>query len=237
MDSELSFEQRLAAVEQRIVSACARCGRSRDAVTMVAVAKKFGPESVSEAAACGVGVLGENRVQEALHKIPLCPGQLEWHMVGHLQRNKVRDAVRLFRMIHSVDSVRLLDAINEASQSEGVVMPVCVQVNVAGESSKFGLEPDALPALLEHAGSAMHVDVVGLMTMPPFAEDPEDVRPYFARLRELRDRARAQSGFGLPGLSMGMSHDFEIAIEEGATWVRLGTVLFGRRPPVLKAGD
>jgi len=237
MELAESFKERLAAVERRIEAACARCGRSRDDVTLVAVAKKFGPEAVSEAAACGVDVIGENRVQEARHKIPLCPGQLEWHMVGHLQRNKVREAVRLFGMIHSVDSIRLLDAINEASESEGIVMPVCVQVNVAGEASKFGLEPGALPALLEHAASAMNVDVVGLMTMPPFAEDPEDVRPFFARLRELRDRAREETGFDLPGLSMGMSHDFEVAIEEGATWIRLGTVLFGRRPVVLNPGN
>ena len=192
--------------------------------------------AVSEAAACGVDVFGENRIQEARHKIPLCPGQIEWHMVGHLQRNKVREAVRLFGMIHSVDSIRLLDAVNEAAGDEGVTMPVCVQVNVAGEASKFGLAPVELPALLEHAASAMNVDVVGLMTMPPFAEDPEDVRPFFVRLRELRDSARDETGFDLPGLSMGMSHDFEVAIEEGATWIRLGTVLFGRRPVARKGG-
>jgi PLP dependent protein len=232
-----SFEGRLAAVEERIASACSRCGRPRDGVTLVAVSKKFGPDAVSEAADCGVGVFGENRVQEARHKVPLCPGQLEWHMVGHLQRNKVREAVRLFGMIHSVDSIRLLDAVNEAAADEGVTMPVCVQVNVAGESSKFGLDPAGLPALLEHAASVMNVDVVGLMTMPPFAEEPEDVRPFFARLRELRDRAREETGFDLPGLSMGMSHDFEVAVEEGATWIRLGTVLFGRRPAARKVGD
>ncbi len=205
-------------------------------MTLVAVSKKFGPDTVSEAAACGVDVFGENRIQEARHKIPLCPGQIEWHMVGHLQRNKVREAVRLFGMIHSVDSIRLLDAVNEAAGDEGVTMPVCVQVNVAGEASKFGLAPVELPALLEHAASAMNVDVVGLMTMPPFAEDPEDVRPFFVRLRELRDSARDETGFDLPGLSMGMSHDFEVAIEEGATWIRLGTVLFGRRPVARKGG-
>jgi pyridoxal phosphate enzyme (YggS family) len=174
-------------------------------------------------------VFGENRVQEARQKIPQCPGHLEWHMVGHLQTNKVSHAVRLFSMIHSVDSPRLLEAVDRACETAGRVLPVCLEVNVSGERSKFGLKPGEVPAVLERSTRLLNVDVVGLMTIPPFTEDPGDARPFFRRLREQRDVWRAQSGFSLDQLSMGMSHDFEVAIEEGATWIRLGTVLFGRR--------
>jgi pyridoxal phosphate enzyme (YggS family) len=201
------------------------------------VAKTFGPDEVREAAECGLTVLGESRVQEAKQKIPLCPGHLEWHMVGHVQRNKVRDVVQLFGMIHSVDSLKLLETINGACQTAGRVMPVCLEVNVSGERSKFGLPPDEAPAILQQCGSLVNVEIVGLMTIPPFTEEPEGARPFLRRLRELRDEWATSGGFPLRELSMGMSHDFEIAVEEGATWIRVGTLLFGDRPKKAAEGQ
>jgi len=227
----MSFAERLAEVRERVASACARAGRDVGEVTILPVGKTHGPPKIAEAAEAGVAVIGENRVQEALQKIPMCPWHLEWHMIGHLQRNKARHAVRLFTMIHSVDSPRLLETVDMACREEGKTMPVCLEVNVSGESAKFGLAPREVPPMLDRCGSLMNVDVVGLMTMPPFTEDPEDARPVFQRLRELRDVWREQSGFALDELSMGMSHDFEVAIEAGATWIRLGSVLFGARSP------
>jgi len=224
-----TFAYRLQSVRKRVDAACARVKRDPGEVSIVAVAKTFGAAEVTEAAESGLTIIGENRVQEAKQKSPLCPGYLEWHMVGHLQRNKARDAVRLFRMIHSVDSQRLLVAINSACEAAGVVMPVCLEVNVSGESSKFGLEPREVPELIEQCGSLMNVDVIGLMTIPPFTEDAEGARPYFRRLRELRDEWHDTCGVLLKDLSIGMSKDFEVGVEEGATWIRLGTVLFGER--------
>lgn len=221
--------QRLEQVEARICAACERAGRERDEISLLAVSKTFGPERVREAVDAGLLLFGENRVQEAKQKIPLCPGHVKWHMIGHLQRNKVRDAVRLFEMIHAVDSVRLLETVEEASAQAGRTLPVCLEVNVSGESSKYGMSPGDLPDVLEQSTRMMHVDVVGLMTMPPFTEEAEGARPCFTALRELRDACRERQGFELPELSMGMSHDFEVAIEEGATWIRLGSLLFGRR--------
>lgn len=225
-----NLADRLNGIRERIHRACERSRRRGDEVKLLPVSKKVAPEVISEAAACGLSVFGESRVQEARQKIPLCPGRLSWHMVGHLQTNKVRDAVGLFRMIHSVDSEKLLRCIDRAVGASGMPMPVCIEVNVSGEGRKFGVDPASMPGVLKAANELMHVDVVGLMTMPPLTRDPEDARPYFRRLRELRDAWRDESGFELPELSMGMSHDFEIAIEEGATWVRLGTILFGKRP-------
>jgi len=221
--------ERLAAVQARIAEACGRVGRDTEEVQLLAAAKKRTPEEVDEAAGAGVMTVGENRVQEAREKIPLCSGRLEWHMIGHLQSNKVREAVRLFSMIHSVDSAKLLAAIDSACGATGKTMPVCLEVNVSGESSKFGLVPGDVPALLEMSSGLMNVDVVGLMTMPPFTPDPEGARPYFRKLREFRDKWRDATGMMLGDLSIGMSNDFEVAVEEGATWIRLGTLLFGDR--------
>ena len=224
-----SIENRLNQVKTRIRDACRRAGRDPDEVHLLVVSKTHGPEKIREAADCGLTVFGENRVQEAKQKIPDCPGHLSWHMVGHLQTNKARYASRLFQMIHSVDSLKLLTAINTACGTNGVVMPVCLEVNVSGESTKFGLAPESVPEVLSAANGLMHVDVVGLMTIPPISEDHEEARPYFKKLREFRDKWRDQTGFMLSELSMGMSHDFEIAIEEGATWIRLGTMILGKR--------
>ena len=224
-----SIAERVERIRERIQSACARAHRADDSVRLLAVTKKQPPERVREALEAGVTVFGENRVQEAKAKISMCPGQAIWHMIGHLQTNKVRDTVRMFQMIHSVDSLKLLEAIDEAGESTGRVMPVLLEVNVSGEASKFGLAPDAVPAVLESANRLQRVQVAGLMTIPPPADEPEKIRPHFARLRTLRDAWRAGTGSGLDELSMGMSGDFEVAIEEGATWIRLGTALFGTR--------
>jgi PLP dependent protein len=224
-----TLRERLEAVNARIAAACGRAGRDPSEVRLVAVAKSFGPDEVIEAAEAGVTVIGENRVQEARQKIPLCPGNLEWHMIGHLQSNKAREAVRLFRMIHSIDSWSLLETVNRACEEAGETLPVCIEVNVSGEGSKFGVAPDAMPEVLERCRGLINLDVAGLMTIPPAAEDPEFARPFFRRLRERRDAWRRETGFELAELSMGMSHDLEVAVEEGATWVRVGRALFGAR--------
>lgn len=224
------LQERLEGIRKRVDAACGRAGRDPAEVSILAVSKTFGPDNVREAAECGLAVFGESRVQEARQKIPLCPGHLQWHLIGHLQRNKVRDAAPLFSMIHSVDSWKLLETIDGACQTLGRVMPVCLEVNVSGERSKFGLPPDEVPALLQRGESLVNVEIVGLMTIPPFTEDPEEARPFFRRLRELRDERRRGGGSPLRELSIGMSHDFEVAVEEGATWIRLGTILFGDRP-------
>lgn len=223
------FESRLDDVRGRIAAACERSGRNESEVTLVAVGKKHSPDEVSVAAGLGVTIIGENKIQEAKAKIPLCSDTLEWHFIGHLQSNKVKEAVRLFSMIHSVDSEKILMAINDESCEAGKVMPVCLQVNVSGESSKYGFSPSEIPAVLKKCESLMNVDVAGLMTMPPATADVETVRPYFRQLRELRDTWSIESSFPLTELSMGMSNDFEVAIEEGATLIRLGTLLFGGR--------
>ena len=221
--------ERVAGVRARMESACRRVGRDPASVELVAVAKTFGPDVVREAAEAGVLVVGENRVQEAVEKIPLCPSGLRWHFVGHLQTNKAGPAVAIFDMLHAVDSAKLLERLEGEAEEAGKRLPVCLEINVSGERSKFGMAPEAVPEVLARAGSLRRVEVVGLMTIPPFAPDPETARPFFRRLRELRDRWRGETGLALDGLSMGMSGDFEVAIEEGATWVRLGSLIFGQR--------
>ncbi len=225
----MEIAERLKDVRKRVAAACVRSGRDPSDVTIVAVAKTHGPDAVREVSEAGIGIIGENRVQEAQQKMSLCPSSLRWHMVGHLQSNKSRAAVALFDMIHAVDSRNLIERLDHDAEEAGKRIPVCIEVNVSGESSKFGLAPDAVPAVLEFASGLRCVDVVGLMTIPPFTPDPEGARPYFRRLREHRDRWRESSGLRLDALSMGMSNDFDVAIEEGATMVRLGTILFGER--------
>ncbi|HDL77916.1 MAG TPA: YggS family pyridoxal phosphate-dependent enzyme [Lentisphaerae bacterium] len=233
MDGDIDYEAIRRGVEEvrgRIAEACRRAGRDPGEVTLIAVSKGHPPEAVRAAHEAGMTIFGENRVQEASQKIPLCPSSLVWHMVGHLQRNKVRKALPLFEMIHSVDSLRLVEALERECSRLGKVLPVLIEVNVAGESSKYGIAPENLRELLDAAAGCGHLEVRGLMTMPPWSPDPEKVRPYFARLRELLVKAGEEWGHGLVELSMGMSADFEVAIEEGATMVRIGTAIFGRRP-------
>jgi pyridoxal phosphate enzyme (YggS family) len=228
--SDRTMTESLAEVQQRIAAACGRAGRQPTEVALIGVTKTFGPEVVAEAWQAGLRRFGENRVQEAAAKLPLCPGGPEWHLIGHLQRNKVRAALELFSVIHAVDSLRLLEQLDRVADEVGCQPRILLEVNVSGEASKFGLKPDDVPAVIEQALSMRAVTLVGLMTMAPFCPDAQQTRPVFARLRELRDRLQRELGVGLPHLSMGMSNDFEVAVEEGATWVRLGTVLFGHCP-------
>lgn len=226
----MAFAENLAAIQQRIAAACARAGRSPDSVQLVAVSKNHPPDAVREAAACGQTLFGENRVQEGKLKTSLCPSHLRWHMIGHLQSNKARDAVHFFQMIESVDSLALAQEINKWADKFAKTMPILLEVNVAGESSKFGYKPDQLLAEFEQINALPKIEIHGLMTVAPWAEDPEKVRPVFRQLRELKEQCESILGAPLPHLSMGMSGDFEVAIEEGATMIRVGTALFGPRP-------
>ncbi len=216
-------------IRQRIRAACERAGRNPDSVALLAVSKTHPSETIKAAADCGQIFFGENKVQEAKAKIPLCPGKLRWHFIGHLQSNKCRDAVELFEMIQSVDSLSLAQEINRRADQAARRMPVLIEVNVAGEASKFGYQPERLLAELQAFNALPRLEIHGLMTVPPWSPEAEDSRPHFGRLRELKERAEQVLGAPLPHLSMGMSGDFEIAIEEGATIVRVGTALFGPR--------
>lgn len=229
MDDGTTIAERVERVKGRIAAACAAAGRDPEAVVLVAVSKTQPPQAVREAAACGLRIFGENRVQEAGFKIPECPGHLDWHLVGHLQANKVRAAVQLFSSIHSIDSADLLRRVDAIAGEYGRRPRVLLEVNVSGEGSKSGMRPDAVPAVLEVANGLRCIEVAGFMTMPPYCEDPERARSFFRALRELRDRCAASTGFALPELSMGMSMDLEVAVGEGATLVRVGTDLFGTR--------
>ncbi len=225
-----NIAENLDSVRTRIAAACARAGRSPESVRLVAVSKTYGPDAVRAAAAAGQRLFGENRVQEAAAKIPECPGHLEWHLVGHLQGNKAAQAARLFDWIHSVDSLQLLETLDRHAAEAGRRLQILLQINVSGERAKSGLAPEAAPAVLARANELPHLQVRGLMTIPPLAEDPETSRPVFRALRDLRDRWAAELEMDLEDLSMGMTHDLEVAIEEGATFVRVGTGLFGERP-------
>jgi pyridoxal phosphate enzyme (YggS family) len=210
-------------VRERVAAACKRAGRDPDDVTLIAVTKTYGPEAVVEAYDAGLRDFGENRVQEAVEKIDAVEKlgvMARWHLIGHLQRNKVRLAAGRFGIIHSVDSVRLS---REISRKYGSHVPVLLEVNVAQDAAKYGFAPEEVAAALDEIAVLHHLDVRGLMTVAPQTTDPEGTRPYFRRLRELRDQ------FALPELSMGMSGDYEVAIEEGATMVRVGTAIFGAR--------
>ena len=236
----MGFAENLAAIHERIHVACGRAGRDPAAVQLVAVSKGHPPERVNEAVALGVTLFGENRVQEAKAKIPSCSGRARWHLIGHLQTNKARDAVELFEMIESVDSLRLAEEINRRAEQAAKTVPVLLEVNVAGEATKFGYQPDQLLAELDALNKLPRLGLRGLMTIAPWTPEPEKVRSVFRRLRELKEQCGQRLGTPMPQLSMGMSGDFEVAIEEGATLVRIGTALFGPRPPVRRpvgAGD
>lgn len=224
---------RVAAVRDRIARAAARAGRRAEDVTLVAVSKTFPAEAVREAFAAGVRDFGENRVQEAETKAPaladLRPAGLRWHLVGHLQSNKSKKAVALFDLIQSLDDVELARHVEHYAAQQDRKARALVQVDLAGEKTKFGLEETLLFPALESLRGFKSVEVHGLMVLPPFFAEPEEARPYFRRLRGLRDQA-ARGGLLLGAeLSMGMSHDFEAAVEEGATIVRVGTAIFGER--------
>jgi pyridoxal phosphate enzyme (YggS family) len=223
---ELTFEGRLRAIEARIESAAKRSGRRRSDVTLVAVSKKFSAERLREAYAAGVRVFGENYVQEFAQKRPGLGDMHDaaYHLIGHLQSNKARQGVELFDVIETVDSERLLRRLDAAAAERGRALEVLLEIKLSDEEAKSGARPDQIPGLLNAAQGCPHLRLTGLMTMPPWSEDAERSRPYFQEL------ARVGKKYGLPQLSMGMSNDFEVAIEEGATIVRIGTALFGARP-------
>ena len=231
------FGEILGDVRAKIAAACARAGRDPSDVEIVAVTKTHGAEVVKEAWDAGLRIVGENKVQEAAWKKPASVTGPMWHLIGHLQSNKVRKALELFDFFHSVDTVALADRMNAIAQDMGASPHILLEVNVSGEKSKSGMKPEEVEPTVRHImEECPRLTVEGLMTMAPFSENPEDARPYFRRLRELRDAVEKALGVGLPRLSMGMSGDYEVAVEEGATWVRLGTVLFGERPKVKRVG-
>jgi hypothetical protein len=218
----VSIRENVAAIEARIARACERAGRSRDEVTLVAVSKTFPADFVDEAIEAGIGEVGENRVQEAREKKPLVRGSARWHLIGHLQSNKAKDAVKLFNVIEAVDSLDLAEKLARAAEAYGKRLEVMLQVNIGDEPQKSGIARGDVEAIAKNAASMPSLHVIGLMAIPPIGT-PEESRPYFRELRSMRD------ALGVRHLSMGMSEDFETAIEEGSTIVRVGRAIFGSR--------
>jgi len=217
-------------VRERMAAAARRAGRDAASITLVGVSKTVPPERIREAIDAGLADLGENRVQEARDKALRLPGAVRWHLVGHLQANKANHAARLFDVVHSLDSIDILERLERAAQREGRRMMAMIQVDLAGETTKFGAAAVDLDRLLAAAAGCRNVRVRGLMVLPPYDPDPEKSRPYFRRLRELLQGAQGRHpDLELRDLSMGMTEDFEVAIEEGATMVRVGRALFGER--------
>jgi len=217
-------------VRGRIAQAALQAGRSPEEVRLVAVSKEVPPEAIRAAYKAGLRYFGESRLQEAQGKAQaLRDLPIRWHMVGHLQSNKAKHAVGLFELIHSVDSLKLLQLLQRHAQRQGKVQEVLLQVKLVPEPTKHGLSVEELKRLLQEAQGMEHIRVRGLMCIPPYSPEPEDSRPFYQRLRALRDGLQAE-GFELPELSMGMSGDYEVAVQEGATMVRVGTAIFGERP-------
>jgi pyridoxal phosphate enzyme (YggS family) len=220
----------LAEIRERIARSAARAGRAAEDITLVAVSKTFPPEAIRSAYEIGLRHFGENRVQEWESKRPSVSDlDAAWHLIGHLQSNKARRAANLFDRVDSVDSVALAQKLEAAAASEAKRLKILIEVHLGGEETKSGASESDLPPLAESIARLPHLELLGLMTIPPYFDDFERVRPYFQKVRTLRDQVSAQIGTPLKVLSMGMSHDFEIAIEEGATEIRVGTALFGER--------
>lgn len=227
----MTIKERVEGVRERIAAAALRVGRDPGEVLVVAVAKTFPASDVQQAVAAGINDIGENRVQEARAKIPHVDAPCRWHMVGHVQTNKARLAVQLFDVIQSLDSIKLAQELEKAGSALGKRVRVLVEVNLAAEPSKTGVTEAGLFPLLEQTEAFRHLNIEGLMAMPPYDPAPEGLRPFFRQLRRLRDGATVRfPQLSLTHLSMGMSHDFEVAVEEGATMVRIGTAIFGPRP-------
>ncbi|MEN9991865.1 MAG: hypothetical protein RLZZ224_1567 [Verrucomicrobiota bacterium] len=224
-----SVAQQLQEIRSRMAAACARSGRDANDVTLIAVTKTFSADRVREAVDAGQLDVGENRLQEAESKIPLLPSSLRWHYIGQLQRNKVRKVLPLFAMVHSIDSLRLAQYTNEVARDLGLFPKVFLQVNHAEEETKTGFSAAELREQWTALMALDRLEIIGLMTVPPAVDDPEKARPWFAALRQLRDELGQRDGEPLPYLSMGMSGDYEVAIEEGATHVRIGSAIFGSR--------
>ena len=228
-NAKVDIKENLQRVQERIAQAALKAGRRPEEIALVAVSKKQDLEKIRQAADAGAGIFGENYVQEAQEKIPLLGRPAQWHLIGHLQSNKVKIAVPLFTMIHTVDSFDLARVISQRAGMEGKTQEILIQVNVAQEESKSGTSTEEALELAGKVSELPHLSLEGLMTVPPFLDDPDQVRPYFVRLRELRDHLNRCLRRPLRHLSMGMSHDFEAAIEEGATLVRVGSAIFGPR--------
>ena len=226
-----SIKDNLLRVLERMDQAARKASRNPGEITLVAVSKTVETARIREAIEAGATILGENYVQEAREKIDEIGHGVQWHMVGHLQRNKAKYAVTLFDYMHSIDGISLADEIDRRAAQKGKKVRGLVEVNLSGETSKFGIGPDAVVDLIRHIAPLEHISIEGLMTMPPYFNEPEKARPYFIRLRELRDRIEGEGieGVRMDELSMGMSGDFEVAIEEGATMIRVGTTIFGER--------
>ena len=228
-EARVSIAENLQRVHDAIATAATKSGRTADAVELIAVSKTHPAELVREAIEAGQSLFGESRLQEARVKIELLPSSARWHFIGHLQKNKVRHALPLFEVFHSVDSLELATAINRIADEEGHRPHVLLEVNVSGEGSKFGFKPEKVREEMEALLALDRITIDGLMTIPPFNPEPEASREFFVTLRELRDELHRDAGAQLPQLSMGMSGDFAVAIEEGATLVRVGTAIFGER--------
>jgi pyridoxal phosphate enzyme (YggS family) len=228
----MSIADNLRTVRGRIEAAAARAGRHVSSIKLVVVTKTVDADRIRETLAAGALILGENRVQESREKIEKLGRTASWHLIGHLQSNKAKYAVRLFDLIHSVDSIDLAKEIDRQAARLNKVQDVLIEVSIAGEAAKTGVAIGQTAALVREAARLQHISIKGLMTMPPFSDDPEDSRPYFRKLRELGTEIEKEkiAGVSMNELSMGMSGDFEIAVEEGATMVRVGTAIFGERP-------
>jgi len=233
----MSISENIARIQQQIEAATQRTGRNPSEVSLMAVTKTVSPDRIRKAYESGIRLFGENRVQEFAGKAQALADLTgaEWHMIGHLQSNKSRTAAELFQGVDSVDSLRLLQRLNSAAEELGKKLPVLIEINIGGESAKSGVAADSaeFEQILTSAPKYEFVAIRGLMTVPPYSEDPEQSRPFFRRMRELRDQiaARKLPAISVETLSMGMSHDFEVAIEEGSTCVRIGTAIFGARAP------
>jgi PLP dependent protein len=231
----VSVAENIALIRKRIAAAAQRAGRNPAEITLMAVSKTFPPELIRETYGAGIRVFGENRVQEFAGKAGAVRdlADAEWHLIGHLQSNKAASAVELFSAVDSVDSVRLAERLNSFAKGAGKMMPVLIEINVGGEETKSGITPgsEELEQIRIGAPRWENLTIRGLMTVPPYTEDPEGARAYFRQLREIRDgiAARCLPAVSMEVLSMGMSHDFEVAIEEGSTCVRVGTAIFGER--------
>jgi pyridoxal phosphate enzyme (YggS family) len=225
----LDLAENLNLVRMQIAESERTSRRATGSVELVAVSKTHPPELIRQAFEAGQLLFGENRVQEAKAKMPELPARLRWHLIGHLQSNKIRQALPLFEMFHGVDSVELLEDIERIAADLGLFPRILLQVNVAGESSKFGFAPERLLSEFERMVRAERIQIEGLMTIPPLSTNPEDSRKFFVLLRQLRDRLEKEFRLSLPQLSMGMSGDYRVAVEEGSTFVRVGTAIFGER--------
>jgi pyridoxal phosphate enzyme (YggS family) len=225
----MDIAENLERVRRQIAQAAVKAGRTANEIELVAITKTHPAEKVREAAEAGHTLFGESRVQEARAKIPELPSNLRWHFVGHLQKNKIRHALPLFELFHGIDSLALAEEMNRIATDEGMHPCVLLEVNVADEGSKFGFKPESVRAEMESLLALPRLSIEGLMCIPPLAEEAEASRKYFVQLRELRDSLETEFQLKLPQLSMGMTQDFWIAVEEGATLVRVGTAIFGER--------